>query len=69
MTNWLTAIVSLAGLLVGAGLAIMGALYKSPELVNVGSTIVGGALGLFVPHRSLPSNGHAPARKSDTTGT
>jgi hypothetical protein len=48
-TNPLTALVSLAGLLTGASLAVVGALHNADSLVNVGSTIIGGALGMFVP--------------------
>jgi hypothetical protein len=49
----MTAVVSLAGLLTGAALATIGALYRADALVNIGATIIGGALGMFVPQAGL----------------
>lgn len=51
MSGWQTALISLCGLLIGAGLAIVGSVQKEPTLTNLGSTIIGGALGIFVPQR------------------
>ena len=60
MSTLQSSLVSLAGLLVGASVAIFGAVWKSPELTQLGCTICGGALGMFVPtaHRApAPKNG------------
>lgn len=40
---------------VGAGLAVAGALTRMDTLVNLGCTVVGGALGLAVPKRATPA--------------
>lgn len=61
MSSVQSSLISLAGLLVGAIVAILGAKWKSPELTQLGCTICGGALGMFVPqaHRSpAPKNGN-----------
>ena len=63
-TNPLTALVSLAGLLTGASLAVIGALNNAEPLVNVGSTIIGGALGMFVPQTRTNAT---PQRRSTSS--
>lgn len=65
MSPWLTALVSLVGLLIGAGVAVAGAIYKEPTLTQLGSTIVGGALGMFVPSMKSPT---PPAPRRRDTG-
>lgn len=49
MSGWQTALMSIIGLCIGAAVAVVGAVYKTPELTNLGCTICGGALGAFVP--------------------
>ncbi len=67
MSPWLTAVVSLVGLCIGAGVAVAGAVYKEPTLTQLGSTIVGGALGMFVPSVKMPGH-HQPAQRRRDTG-
>lgn len=64
MTSWLTVVVSLVGLLTGAGLAVVGAHLKEPSLVNLASTIIGGALGALVPQGRTTHPAELVERKS-----
>ena len=60
MSSSPSAIVSLLGLLIGAGLASVGAIYKEPALIQLGSTICGGALGAFIPQLQMPKAAPTP---------
>lgn len=55
MTNWSTVLLSLCGMLIGAGLAVAGAVWREPVLTNLGATVVGAALGMFVPTPIRPA--------------
>jgi hypothetical protein len=41
----------IAALAVGAAMGVTGSVLKSPELVTLGGTVLGGVLGLMQPYR------------------
>jgi hypothetical protein len=54
----------IAALAVGAAMGVTGAVMKSPELVTLGGTVLGGVLGLMQPYRGQ----HPRTRAEDREG-